>query len=129
MFLYVEVLRGLWGNDETTGERLLGAIKATDPVLLVNTDPEYVIEVVVPEMEILLNILRRDPSGIGRTIEKGLARHEAFWGKESRREYPDRFLALGPLAMAAIAHDRGLVVEIKSDYLPPWLVRGEGLDS
>ena len=35
------------------------------------------------------------------------------------------FIAIGPLGLAALAHDRGIAIDVSSGYLPAWLLRGE----
>lgn len=122
---YVDALRGFWSKDSTTVARLVLAIEGTDPVKLVNADPDYVMDLVVPEMEIFLHILSNDAASVNDALRKALALHESYWGEESRQDDFDGFLALGPLAMAAIAHDRGIPIEVESGYMPAWLVRGE----
>lgn len=39
----------------------------------------------------------------------------------------DRQLAWVPMGLAAVAYDRGIPIEVESDYAPGWLIRGEQL--
>jgi hypothetical protein len=121
-YLYVEALRGFWQSNPKTGELLVEALAATDPDHLVNADPDYVVDLVVPEMDCFLRILGKDEPAFNAALAKALQLHEGYWSKDERKNDFDGFLALGPLAMAAIAHDRDITVKVDSDYMPAWLV-------
>jgi Immunity protein 49 len=127
-YQYVDALRGFWQNDPRTGDLFLAALEGTDPAVLVNADPDYVLDVVVPEMEIFLNVLNKDPAGMNAALAKALKLHEGYWRDPSRANNSDGFIALGPLAMASLANDRGMKIEVESGYMPSWLVRGEWAD-
>jgi hypothetical protein len=124
-YTFVDILRGLSQNDANIGDRLFAALEATAPEVLINSDPDYVLYIVVPEMELLFHLISRDASAFNVALEKALVRHESYWDHESRRDDFDGFIALGPLAMAATATERGMPVRIESGYMPSWLVRGE----
>jgi hypothetical protein len=121
-YLYVEALRGWWQSNPKTGDLLVEALAATDPDHLVNADPDYVVDLVVPEMDCFLRILGKDQPAFNAALAKALQLHEAYWNTDERRNDFDGFLALGPLAMAAIAHDRAITVEVDSEYVPSGLV-------
>ncbi|NKI44557.1 immunity 49 family protein [Streptomyces sp. LD120] len=50
--------------------------------------------------------------------------HKAYWtADEDRAKDPDGSLALAPLAMACLAYDGGIPLNVASDYLPRHLLQ------
>jgi hypothetical protein len=47
-----------------------------------------------------------------------LERHKKYWNTAARKRDALGWLALGPVALAAFAHDSDLAVTAESDYLP-----------
>jgi hypothetical protein len=87
--------------------------------------PEAVPCVDRPELDLLSCLLDR-PAAFQESLVQALLGHKRFWSRspDARRNYWG-FLALGPLALAAAAYDRGIPFEVESDYLPMPLVRGD----
>lgn len=68
------------------------------------------------------------PLAAGRTADfqsalvAALEAHKKFWGTKANSPDPDGWLALGPLALCCLARDRGVRVNVESDYLLPYLI-------
>lgn len=58
-------------------------------------------------------------------LASSLDAHRAYWANKRWAGSPQGLLAITPLGLAAVAHDRGIPIEVESGYLPSWLVRGE----
>lgn len=63
-------------------------------------------------------------------LRQALTYHRHYWrdiqpGGEPQNRKTESFIALGPLAYAALRHDADLPVSIRSDYLPDNIVRGQ----
>lgn len=59
------------------------------------------------------------------TLAQALRHHRAYWtASGDRADSPSGYLALGPLALTAVAHDAGTVITVRSDYLPTGLYDG-----
>jgi hypothetical protein len=64
-------------------------------------------------------------------VLEALLEHRAFWAQppsaggvtDDHREHAHGVLALGPLGLACLAHDRGIPIEVESPYIPKWIVR------
>lgn len=76
-----------------------------------------------PTIDLSRFLAEDDYNGFQATLENALELHRAHWGQDrARRDLPAGVLPLGPLAMCCLAHDRGVVITVVSDYLPPKLV-------
>lgn len=124
MYLFVEALQGFLKRDRETSSYLLKALEATDPDRL-SIDPEYVLSILVPEIDLLYRILEMDATAYNQALEKALEKHRQYWSKGQRKTNPSGYLALGPLAMSVCAINIGIPIEVESDYLPMRLVKGD----
>lgn len=120
----VEALRGFHTGAEDTSKRILKAMEATDPDRDDIAKPDWVLHIDVPALELLFHVNSRDLD-FAPALEKALALHKKYWGKsEGQRRNWDGYLAIAPMAMAALAHDRGIPFDVSSDYLPTSLICG-----
>ncbi|MEU8626683.1 immunity 49 family protein [Streptomyces sp. NPDC048669] len=55
---------------------------------------------------------------LNEALAEALELHRAYWGSPERADDIAGFLALGPLAVACLAHDAGFPIEVESEYLP-----------
>lgn len=77
------------------------------------------------ELLCLRALVRGDSRELNQALFRALEDHKRRWSQPDAAEDALGFLAWGPLAIAAVAHDRGLRVEVQSDYLPLRLVLGD----
>jgi hypothetical protein len=124
-YLFVDALQGYWRSEQDTPARLTRALEETEPARLVIADPDFVLDLIVPEMELLYRVMRGDAAAFNASLATALERHKKYWSHAKRSFAPEGHLAWGPLAMASLAHEQGLAVTVESDYLPPRLWRGE----
>jgi hypothetical protein len=91
-----------------------------------------------PNANLVLRLYEGDAQKFNDALEAELLAHRAFWTQppsegdftDDRREHPHGFLALAPLGLACLAHDRGIPIEVDSPYIPTWIVRrGRGEES
>ena len=67
-----------------------------------------------------------------QSLRNALVMHRRYWRDfeqnpgESQTHDPDGFIALGPLAWAAMRYRMGLPVNVTSDYLPRSVIEGRG---
>jgi hypothetical protein len=124
-YRFVEALQALWLNSEDTGAKLLTALKATDPANLKLTPQDWVLNVLVPELDLASHLADGNAEAFNQALQFAIERHQAYWSKGDRKRQPMGFLAIGPLAFASLAHDSGMPVTVVSDYLPETLWRGD----
>ncbi|MEU0112119.1 immunity 49 family protein [Streptomyces sp. NPDC006251] len=74
-------------------------------------------------MMLLYRVIRRDPAEFNKALTDALRWHKAYWTADlDRATSADGLVALGPLAMACLARDQGITVEVESEYLPKALL-------
>jgi hypothetical protein len=123
-YLFVQALQAYWRQEPTAPERLMAALEATAPERVPEDAQDYVLNVMVPQMEMLLYLMDHDAPGFNKALKFALERHQAYFKKDKRPLDSDGYLALGALAMASAAFEAGLAIEVESDYIPKRLVEG-----
>lgn len=81
---------------------------------------------------ILDAIIDKDQKAFTEYLFDGLTYHKMLWGQKKGLNKgdtplfkdPQGFVSWSHLALAAMAYDRGLRVEVESDYMPKWIVEG-----
>lgn len=119
-YLFCEALQSLWQGEATAAARLHAALEATDPEK-VHLGADYVLNVLVPELELVYRFALRDGPAFNQALRFALERHKKYWGQKKLRLAASGFVAWGAVAMAALAEDAGIPIEVESDYLPSYL--------
>lgn len=127
---HAQGLQALLRGDAAGNQLLLQAIQGCNDAALAPAARDYAQFIVSPEIE--LTLLHRDPDAakFDAALRNALVLHRRYWADlqpnpgEAQDSDPAGFLALGPLAWAAMRHDQGLPVGIRSDYLPRGVVDG-----
>jgi hypothetical protein len=123
-YLFVEALQGFHYRTPEWSNKLQEAVEATDPDATKLVDDEFALEILVPEMQLLYCLALGEVPRFAAALEHALARHAKYWTRGERKRDPDGFLALGPLALASLARDLGLPIDVRSGYLLCELVTG-----
>ena len=125
--LFVEAICGYLEGDPGTAKLLLSAMKATDPARPDVRMPDWTLHIDVPKIELFFHFATGDEAAFNAALQKAVELHCKYWATISTNNpdrNPDSFIALAPLALAALAHDRGMAFDVESDYLPAALLRG-----
>jgi hypothetical protein len=72
----------------------------------------------------MLPLFHRDAEAFNRALVNAVEEHKKFYRKRGEGQQEMAFLALGPAALCALAHDAGLPIEVDSEYLPRSLIEG-----
>jgi hypothetical protein len=121
-YLYVDAIQRFWRRDPEISQRFLAALEATEPQAVRVASPDYILNIVVPEMELFYRFLTGDVSRFNETLLFALQRHKSFWSKGDRKKDSEGYLALGLLATCILASRGGLPIEVQSDYIPASLM-------
>ena len=116
---FVDAICGFLEGAPDTGKRLLNAMEATDPDRADILKPDWTLNIDVPKIELFYHFATGDKEGFAQALPKAVERHRQYWSKLKDRDVsrnPDGFLALGPLGLAALAHDRRMPFAVDSDY-------------
>lgn len=123
-YLFVEALQAFEKRADDWSARLRLAVDATDPQRVALSDEEFVLNILVPEMELLFRYATGEIAPFNETLLFALERHKKYWNKGDRKRDPDGYLALGPLAIAGMARKAGIPIEVQSEYLPRPVLEG-----
>lgn len=119
LFAWVRTLQLFARGEEGLIDALLQAMRATE-ILSERSVPETVHQLYFPPMELFYRYTRREP--VTEALTTALELHRRHWAPEPRAA--QGVVALGPLAMATLARDAGLPIDVESDYLPHHLLAG-----
>jgi hypothetical protein len=121
-YRFVEALQGYHTHAAHWAGSLQSALDATDPEAVTLIDEDFVLNILVPEMQMLFYLALREIAPFQTALEYAVERHKKYWGKASRRKDPDGLLALGPIALSSTAIQAGIPITTESDYIPRALI-------
>jgi hypothetical protein len=124
-YLFAAALQAFEQRAEDWATKLRVALDATDPDEVDLMDEDFVLNILVPEMQMLFRLAIGEIEPFQEALYFALQRHKKYWSRASRKRNPDGFFALGPVAIAGMARDAGMPIEVESAYLPPRLVTGQ----
>jgi Immunity protein 49 len=80
----------------------------------------------LPYIQTLKSLDAGDFPGFNEALTQALLGHKKYWSSsEKLRQTPDGWVSISLTAVAAIAYDRGMKIEVESDYMPASWVRGD----
>lgn len=123
-YLFAEALQAFEKRAPDWAAKLQAALDATDPEQVKISDEDFVLNILVPEMQMLFRLALGEFAPFGTALEFALERHKKYWSKGNRKQDPDGYLALGPLAIAAVAFDARMPIDVESEYMPRDLLEG-----
>jgi hypothetical protein len=126
VYLYVDVLQAVLRRDDDLSTRLFNALEATDPEKLEQgVGLAYALYIVVPALNLLLQLLSRNAPKFNQVLASALEAHKEFWSvNETTSRKPYGFIAWPLLAITSLAYDYDMPIEVESDYLPLRLLHG-----
>ncbi|MEU6274148.1 immunity 49 family protein [Streptomyces populi] len=121
---WVDTLQTYWLRRPGLVEKLTATFEASDPAVARIAPRDLLQGILHPPITLFYHFVRGDEEGFGPALAEALKLHRAYWTlSEERSADIDGSIALGPLAIACLAHDGGIPVEVESDYLPGHLLR------
>ncbi|MCI5121295.1 MAG: hypothetical protein D3908_08940 [Candidatus Electrothrix sp. AUS4] len=124
-YLFAEALQAFEKRADDWSVKLRMAVDATNPEQINISDEEFVLNILMPEVQMLFRLAIGEIAPFNEALQFALERHKKYWSKGNRKRDPDGYLALGPLAIAGLAYEAGIPIEIESEYLPSWLFKGK----
>ncbi|WP_119727947.1 immunity 49 family protein [Thermomonospora amylolytica] len=121
---WVESLQRFWRGEPDVYDRLGNALDLANPQ---EGDPDGDVLALqaLPPMVLFDHLLSGAHDDFNIDLYHGLQGHRAFWGRSP--EYAqdcDGYVSLPLLAMAGLAHGKGVPIEVESPYIPKGLVDG-----
>ncbi|WP_325065088.1 immunity 49 family protein [Streptomyces apocyni] len=120
---WVETLQNFWFGRQDTWDKLVAAVNGTAPAVARHADTELMLKILYPPLNIFYRYLRREQAEFNEALAESLRWHKEYWTTDEERSLSsDGLVALGPLAIACLAHDADMPIDVESDYLPKALL-------
>ncbi|MFE5723874.1 immunity 49 family protein [Streptomyces erythrochromogenes] len=114
------------GAGDAVVEKLLATVQASLPEKLTHSPDGFVNRVDYQPVELFHRLFTRDREAFGAALTEALAEHGGYWAESAA---PRARVALGPLAMACLAHDQGFPIDPERlPHLPRYLVDGKRIE-
>jgi Immunity protein 49 len=123
-YAQVEMLKAFWRRDPELEEYALKAFKeASDAATLTEDFIDYALNIASYEISLFIRI-HVETELFNTDLAEAVERHKKhyFIGKDKIVNNSSVFLALGPLAMCALAHGQGIPIEVESAYIPRCII-------
>lgn len=105
-------------------DKLVSAVKGTDPEREGVTDKETMLKILYPPLELFHRFQLREIDQFNTALVDAATGHKQFWaGDPARALSGDGLVALAPLALACMAYNNEFPVDVESEYLPKHLLR------
>ncbi|MET8401811.1 immunity 49 family protein [Streptomyces sp900116325] len=119
IYAWVETLQNAWFRRREAWDTLVTAVNGTAPESAQVAGKELMLKVLYPPLELFHLYLRREAGRFNESLAKALTWHKEYWtANEARSLSGEGLVALGPLAIACMARDADMPIEIESEYLP-----------
>ncbi|NJQ03886.1 immunity 49 family protein [Streptomyces sp. PLAI1-29] len=124
VYHWVDTLQTGWLQRPGMQDKLVAAMRGTDPEQLVVGNRELTLKILYPPINLFYRYLRQDYDVFNVELAKALEWHKDYWtADEERASSVEGLVALGPLAIACLAYDSGFPIEVESEYLPKHLLQ------
>jgi hypothetical protein len=120
--LYARALMALQRKDDGVGRLLDEALRAAEAAKIY---PELGKRVAAPCIRTAQAVLAGDVAAYNERLAEGLSSYRTVYQRPDFNHEAANLVPLRYLAVCALAHDRGLPCQVKSDYIPAWLVAGK----
>ncbi|MGA5320503.1 immunity 49 family protein [Streptomyces seoulensis] len=123
VYSWVKALQDAWFGNREMWSSLSTAIDGTDPAVPHIASPELMLKILYPPLELFHRYQRDEAEPFNAALAESVKWHKEYWSAdESRSRSAAGLVALGPLAIACMAYDADIPIEVGSDYLPKHLL-------
>ncbi|MDG4856782.1 immunity 49 family protein [Streptomyces sp. T-3] len=123
IYAWVETLQNAWFGRREMWDTLVTAVDGTNPAVPRIASAELMLKILYPPLELFHRYQREQITEFNAALVTGLTWHKEYWtGNEARSLSGEGLVALGPLAIACMARDAGVPIEVESEYLPKELL-------
>ncbi|OKK02921.1 hypothetical protein AMK26_23320 [Streptomyces sp. CB03234] len=124
VYHWVDTLQTYWLRRPGLVEKLTATLQASDPSVARIAPRDMLQGLLYPPINLFYHFVRRDEEGFSPALVEALKLHKAYWTlTEDRATDIDGSIALGPLAIACLAYDGKLPIDVESEYLPKQLLQ------
>ncbi|MFI1282469.1 immunity 49 family protein [Streptomyces sp. NPDC020858] len=124
VYAWIETLQHFWNGRSQLWDTLVTAVQGTAPEQARIADTDLMLKILYPPLELFQLYLRREDQAFNDSLVQALTWHKEYWtANEARSLSGDGLVALAPLAIACMAYDADMAIEVESDYLPKHLIK------
>jgi hypothetical protein len=126
-YAQVDMLKVFWLDDPDIQNIALEALRvASDVNTLGENIIDYALNIASYEISLFIRA-HMQQEDFTKQLTEAVERYKKhfFIGEDKLQEDSRYFLALGPLAMSALALERGLSIEVESDYIPRCIIENK----
>ncbi|MER7729881.1 immunity 49 family protein [Streptomyces erythrochromogenes] len=123
IYAWIETIQHHWHGRQETWDTLVRAVDGTDPAHVRIAGQELMLKILYPPLQLFHRYVARENDLFNEALADALNRHKEYWtANEDRARSGEGLVALGPLAIACMARDAGMPIEVESAYLPQELL-------
>ncbi|MFD7237513.1 immunity 49 family protein [Streptomyces syringium] len=123
IYAWIDTLQTWWLQGGDIGEKLVAAMEGTDPAVVRIADPELMLKILYPPINLFYLYVIRDEDAFNTELARALRWHKEYWTENQDRIISaEGLVALEPLAITCLAYDAGFSIEVESEYLPEGLL-------
>jgi len=116
---FVSALQALFTADPRTGQMLVSALELADPEKVTRTNPDWILDGVVPQFDCLVAIADRDGDRFARALTKLLLLRREHYERDDPRSAQSNDRVSGEaLGLVAWARTVGIHVDVDCPYTP-----------
>jgi hypothetical protein len=109
-------LKGFLTGDPATGDRVISALEAADPDRVEIADADWVLDLTVPELDVLSRIVEHDAVAFADALGQAVELHREYWARDPG--FSGALLPVSLVALAVIGRDAGLGAPPAAAALP-----------
>ncbi|MGW5862502.1 immunity 49 family protein [Streptomyces sp. NPDC055239] len=124
IYHWVDTLQTYWLRRPGLVEKLTATFRASDPSVAHVAPRDMLDGILYPPINLFYRFVTKDEEGFSQALVEALKLHQTYWTlNEDRESDIDGGIALGPLAIACLAYDGEIPIEVESDYLPKHILQ------
>jgi hypothetical protein len=124
MYDWVDTLQRFFRNEDVE-RSFVATMEGTAPERIQVSSEDIVLRLLYPPIEMMYRVLDRDEEKFNASLFDALELHRGWWSTPSNADNTDGFVALAPLALAVVAKQVGLRIDVQSEYIPEHLLLGD----
>ncbi|MFI7010939.1 immunity 49 family protein [Streptomyces sp. NPDC050145] len=124
---WIDTLQSHWLRRPTDDvvTKLVTTMERSHPEASTRTPKDFLDLVDYQPVALFHRLLTQDHEAFGETLTAALGHHARYWGDSAA---PGARVALGPLALACLAHDMDFPLDMDRPYLPKYLLDRQRLE-
>ncbi|GAA2309662.1 immunity 49 family protein [Streptomyces kunmingensis] len=124
---WIDVLQSHWLRRpvDDVVQKLVTTMETSHPETATLAPKDFLNSVDYQPVALFHRLLTEDHDAFAVALAEALAQHGSYWGDSAA---PRARVALGPLALACLAHDMEFPVDAEAPYLPKYLLNRERLE-